>query len=115
MICSHKGAPRLSATLGHLAVQGAPAGLGWEVLVIDNASTNDTAAVARGAWPSAAPAPLRIVVEPRLGLGHARARGLTEARYEVVSFVDDDKLGRAGLDRDGFGRHARAGAWRLWW
>jgi glycosyltransferase involved in cell wall biosynthesis len=35
-------------------------------------------------------APLRVVYEPRLGLSQARRRGISEAEYEVVSFVDDD-------------------------
>ena len=37
-----------------------------------------------------APAPLRVVDEPRIGLSSARIRGFAEARYEIVSFVDDD-------------------------
>lgn len=36
------------------------------------------------------PAPLRVVLEPRLGSNLARERGLREARYELVSFIDDD-------------------------
>jgi GT2 family glycosyltransferase len=30
------------------------------------------------------------VLEPRLGLSHARHRGFSEAKYEIVSFIDDD-------------------------
>lgn len=62
----------------------------WEVIVVDNASTDNTADVATHLWPSNHPNPLRVVSQPKLGLSHARARGFEEARYEFVSFVDDD-------------------------
>lgn len=90
VICCHNGAERLPATLRHLAAQAVPAGLAWEALLIDNASTDGSAAVAGAVWPRGGPAPLRILAEPRLGVGHARVRGLDEAVYDVVSFVDDD-------------------------
>jgi len=90
VICTHNGARRLRPTLAHLADQVAPVGLAWEVLVVDNASTDETAAAALAAWPPATAAPLRVVSEPRLGVGHARVRGLADASYEAVSFVDDD-------------------------
>jgi glycosyltransferase involved in cell wall biosynthesis len=90
VVCTHNGAARVPPTLAHLAVQQVPAGLAWEILVVDNASTDDGAAVARDVWPGASPAPLRIVIEPRLGVGYARTRGLEESAYDVVGFVDDD-------------------------
>jgi hypothetical protein len=46
--------------------------------------------MAAGSWPQSAGAPLRVVEEPRIGLMHARERGFDEARYEFISFVDDD-------------------------
>ncbi|MGA8567088.1 MAG: glycosyltransferase [Candidatus Binataceae bacterium] len=90
VICTYNGAARLQQTLARLSAQEDTASILWEVLVIDNASTDDTAEVARRCWPADAPAPLRIVREPRLGTANARRRGLNEARYEIVSFVDDD-------------------------
>ncbi len=90
MICSHNGSARLPPTLAHLAAQQQAGALKWEVVVVDNASTDSTAETAARLWPDAAPVPLRIVREPRVGLSYARASGLAEARYEIVSFVDDD-------------------------
>jgi glycosyltransferase involved in cell wall biosynthesis len=61
----------------------------WEVLVVDNASSDDTraAALARAAHFTA---DLRVVNEPEQGLSYARNRALVEARGDVVVFVDDD-------------------------
>lgn len=94
VICCYNSASRLPQTLAHLAAQQATVGLmnpvPWEVIVVDNASTDQTALLALNLWPADAPAPLRVVQEPQLGLIHARIRGFCEARFELVSFIDDD-------------------------
>lgn len=90
IICCHNSAGRLPATLGHLLEQRVPSGVSWEVVVVDNASTDDTAGVAESLWGKGAPAPLRVVHETRPGLTFARQRGFDAAQFEYVSFVDDD-------------------------
>jgi glycosyltransferase involved in cell wall biosynthesis len=90
VICCHNSAGRLPMTLAHLAAQQVPREIPWEVLVVDNASTDNTAIVATTLWPSKAPARLRVIPEPRLGLTHARQCGFRKARYEFINFVDDD-------------------------
>jgi glycosyltransferase involved in cell wall biosynthesis len=90
VICTHNGAKRLPSTLAHLRAQQVPEEIDWEILLIDNESTDDTAEVASKCWPGDAPAQLRIVREPQIGLSYARARAFAEARYELISFVDDD-------------------------
>src|SRR5436853_1166376 len=90
VICCHNSTERLSPTLAHLAAQQVPEGLDWEVLLIDNMSTDGTADMARSLWPADAGAPLRVVLETQIGTTAARCRGLAEARYEFVTLVDDD-------------------------
>jgi len=90
VICSHNGERLLPSTLAHLKNQQVKGDLKWEVLVIDNASTDKTALVARQCWGDHGPAPMRVVHEARLGLCYARERAFEEAQYEVVSFIDDD-------------------------
>lgn len=89
VLCCHNSARRLAETLGHLAAQRVPAGVEWEVVLVDNASSDGTAAAARQIW-GAGPAPLRVVEEPRVGLSWARLAGARAARYEAFTLVDDD-------------------------
>jgi len=90
VVATWNGARRLPGTLAALLLQRTPPGLRWEVIVVDNASSDDSAAVARAAWPQDAPAPLRVVVEGRPGLRHANERGLAEARHDLIGLVNDD-------------------------
>jgi len=90
VICCHNSAKRLPETLRHLAVQQVPVGVSWEVVVINNASTDDTSDIALRCWPNSSPAPLRIVDEPKRGTANARFRSFSEAKYPYISFLDDD-------------------------
>lgn len=56
----------------------------FEIIVVDNASTDRTAEIAAG-FPE-----VRVVREPRKGLTRARQRGLEEAQGEILAFVDAD-------------------------
>jgi glycosyltransferase involved in cell wall biosynthesis len=91
VICCYKAAGLLPQTLACLAAQRfsttAPAS---EVIVVDNSSPDETAKVALESWPAECSIPLRVVFEPNRGLTYARLRGLAEARYEIVCFVDHD-------------------------
>lgn len=91
ILCCHNSAARLPDTLRHLCAMEVPPGLRWEVLLVDNASMDATADCAQAIWAEVgAPAPLRVLTEPRLGLNHARWAGIRAARGDIISFVDDD-------------------------
>ena len=89
-ICTRNRAPLLARAVE--AAVGEARAAAAEVLVVDNASTDDTPAVARGLARDG----VRVVREPELGLSAARNRALAEARGEVVAFLDDDAVPRAG-------------------
>jgi glycosyltransferase involved in cell wall biosynthesis len=90
VICCYNSAKRLPDTIKHLIKQEVTLGISWEVIVVDNASTDNTAQIAQSLWTLNDLTPLRVVKEPRPGLNHARIKGINEAKYEIVSFLDDD-------------------------
>lgn len=90
IICCHNSAQRIGPTVQCLASQRVASTLPWEVILVDNGSTDATTDVACKHWPQDGWAPLRVVREDHLGLSHARRRGFLEATFEYVSFIDDD-------------------------
>lgn len=89
VLCTHN--PRravLDETLAALRKQKALDRGDWELIVIDNASNPPL----QGSLDLGGYRQARIVVEGRLGLTHARLRGLAEAAGEILVFVDDDNL-----------------------
>ena len=89
-LCTHNHADRLPRTLDDLGKMISPS-RPWEMLVVDNASTDETAALLAntGWWPSHVP--VRIVREEQLGLSNARNRAIKEAQGKYLLFVDDDE------------------------
>lgn len=89
VICCYNSANRLPKVLDHLARQKFLTPVVWEVLVVDNASKDNTGQIAYDCWDQQI-APLRVVLELTPGLSYAREAGLKQALYPIVSFVDDD-------------------------
>lgn len=91
VICCHNSAERLPETLKHIALQKVKKEILWEVVVVDNASTDETAKVADYTWKGFdAEVSFYIVDQPIIGLSNARKMGFECARYEFVLFCDDD-------------------------
>src|SRR5690242_3470837 len=55
-----------------------------EIIVVDNGSTDRTSEV------DASRRGVRVIYEPRPGLGFARQRGLDEAKNEFIAYIDAD-------------------------
>ncbi|HEY6873447.1 MAG TPA: glycosyltransferase [Geobacteraceae bacterium] len=89
VICCYNSSSRLPNTLKYLSEQAAK-GVPWEVIVVDNASTDDTSGTAVNLWKTISSVPFTVVTEKQSGLSFARKRGLIEAQYTFVSFIDDD-------------------------
>ena len=89
VICTHNRAALLDQTVQAVQAAIAHAPDRFELLVVDNASTDDTPAVARRRG-------VRLVAEPTVGLTHARNTGVEAARAPWVWFLDDDIAPHAG-------------------
>jgi glycosyltransferase involved in cell wall biosynthesis len=60
-----------------------------EIVVVDNGSTDDTAAVLK-AWANASGVCVKLLHEPRQGKARALNRALRAAQGEMLAFTDDD-------------------------
>lgn len=89
-IPTYNGAKRIADVLERLRWQLGTERITWEVIVVNNNSTDDTEAVVRRfqkGWPE-----LRYAFEPRQGAAHARQKAIRLARSPLVGFLDDDNL-----------------------
>jgi len=91
IICCYNSATRLRETLQALAGQRFRQPMNWEIILVDNASTDNTAGIAEAMWKSVGrPVLLRVVKEPKAGLMHARRKGIEASGYSILLFCDDD-------------------------
>ena len=94
VVCTYNRAALLRDTLASLLALQTDDKFTYEVLVVNNASTDDTAAVIEQARRDAR-IPLRGVFEPQPGVSFARNRGIQEARTPWIAFFDDDQVADA--------------------
>src|SRR5215813_1179580 len=66
-------------------------GLEWELLVVDNNSTDNTPEVVQK-FAQAASFPVRYIFERKQGRSHALNTGIAHAKGEIIAFTDDDVL-----------------------
>lgn len=93
IICTYNRSQNLPQCVARLESQERVAGLEWDVLIVDNNSSDDTRdAVERMAAKS--PIRIRYAFEPQQGLNHARNHGVRASDGKYFCFVDDDILVR---------------------
>ncbi len=92
IICSYNRAGYLDDTLQSLQKHAPSEGPAYELLVVDNNSTDQTAEVAQKYQKSTSKNGnhVRYIKETKQGLSHARNRGIREANAPNVVFLDDD-------------------------
>ena len=90
-IPTFNGASRFPAVLDRLREQQGLEDIPWEVMVIDNNSTDETKQVVES-YQANFPCPLRYCFEEKQGAGYARKLAIREAKSELVGFLDDDNI-----------------------
>jgi glycosyltransferase involved in cell wall biosynthesis len=89
IICTYNRARIFRETLESFLSVQLPSDATTELLIVDNNSKDDTAAVAEE-FRQRAPALIRYVHEPTPGLSYARNCGIRATTADLVAFVDDD-------------------------
>jgi glucosyl-dolichyl phosphate glucuronosyltransferase len=89
IVCTYNRCHSLAKTLDNIAAQIVPEPFKWEVLVVDNNSSDRTHELVES-FCSRDPARFRLVSEPEQGLSHARNTGIRNARGRILVFTDDD-------------------------
>lgn len=91
ILCCYNSATRLHATLKHIAMQEVPVDIKWEVIIVNNASHDNTKEVANMEWNKYnSIIPFKIVDQPIAGLTAARSKGVAVSNFEYLLFCDDD-------------------------
>jgi glycosyltransferase involved in cell wall biosynthesis len=89
IICTYNRASNLPRCLGALARQNGVQDIKWEVLVVDNNSSDDTPAMV-DRLARELPVAIRYTRENQQGLNYARNTGIRESNGACFSYVDDD-------------------------
>jgi glycosyltransferase involved in cell wall biosynthesis len=87
VICTRNRAEKLRACLEHVAEIATTRS--WEVVVVDNGSTDDTRRVVGEAQGRSA-VPLQVLEEPVPGVSRARNLGWRSSSGAIVAYIDDD-------------------------
>ncbi|MPZ18409.1 MAG: glycosyltransferase [Luteitalea sp.] len=88
IVCTRNRGSRLLEFLTRLGQLESPPG-GWELILVDNASTDSTPAIL-DEFARSATVPVHCVLAPVAGLSRARNVGIAESSGELLAFTDDD-------------------------
>ncbi len=90
LIACYNSEKVIATTLLHLQKQKNTEGIDWEVILVDNKSTDDTSKIAKETWDKNPIVPLTLLWEERVGLIYARKTSILAAKYDTLCIVDDD-------------------------
>lgn len=89
LICTYNRRDLLAKALESVAASQMPASVDWEVLVVNNNSTDQTREVVED-FCRKYPHRFRYLLETQQGKSYALNNGIREARGDILVFIDDD-------------------------
>jgi glycosyltransferase involved in cell wall biosynthesis len=89
IVCTLNRCQSLAKTLDSVASSELAESVNWEVLVVDNNSSDQTRDVVQG-FCTRYPGRFRYILELRPGKSSALNSGIRQARGDVLAFIDDD-------------------------
>lgn len=89
ILCTHNRCESLTTALESIAASTLPSSVEWEVVVVDNNSSDRTRDVVED-FCARYPGCFRYLFESQQGLSYARNAGIREARGKILAFTDDD-------------------------
>jgi glucosyl-dolichyl phosphate glucuronosyltransferase len=89
IVCTYNRCRSLANTLDSVAISVLPESVEWEVLVVDNNSSDGTRDVVEQ-FLRRYPNRFRYLFEPRQGKSYALNSGIREAQGKILAFMDDD-------------------------
>lgn len=89
ILCTYNRCEDLAGALQSIADSQVASSVTWEVLVVDNNSTDRTRDVVEG-FSRQHSGRFRYLFEPKAGKSYALNAGIANARGKVLAFVDDD-------------------------
>lgn len=91
VVCTYNRAEMLRTAIDSLLALRTGGRFQYEIVVVDNGSTDNTASILEELGRRAA-VPLRAVREPRAGVACARNAGIRAAQGQWIAFFDDDQV-----------------------
>lgn len=92
VICTYNGSDNLPDAIEHVSRQQLAEEIPLELIIVDNNSSDDSAAVAQATWNrvGVTRTSFRLLTEKMPGKYYALQLGIKEARYEYIIICDDD-------------------------
>jgi glycosyltransferase involved in cell wall biosynthesis len=87
IVCTYNRGDSLRKTLQSISASQFTSELAWELLVVDNRSTDHTRDVCRAFSETL---PIKYLYEPQQGKSYALNHGIAAAHGDLVAFTDDD-------------------------
>jgi glycosyltransferase involved in cell wall biosynthesis len=91
IVCTYNRHPSLAKALESIAASEVPESIDWEVLVVDNNSSDQTREVVEDFYLRYA-GRFRYLFEPQQGKSYALNAGIRESQSEILAFADDDAI-----------------------